>query len=156
MNAELPYRPNVCMLITNSARQLFLGQRAGSPDVWQLPQGGVELDQSLTENVLREVHEELGIEPDLVRVVKQLSATHRYDFANPPSYAVGRWRGQEQTFWIVEFVGTDRDIKLDRFDPEFMSYRWCTPQEVRQLAEPKRKPGYQAPLLEFEDWINEG
>lgn len=152
---ELPYRPNVCLLVYNSEKKLFLGERLGSPGVWQLPQGGIEGGMSLEENVLRELEEELGVSPERFRLVKKLSATHKYDFAVPPPYAVGKWRGQDQIFYLVEFVGTDLDIKLDRHTPEFGRYQWATVAEVKQLAEPRRLPGYIAPLHEFEEAIAE-
>ena len=81
---------------------------------------------------------------------RKLKTTHKYDFVKIPDYAVGKWRGQDQTFWLLEFTGTDKDINLMRFHPEFGQYLWCTPDEVRQTAEEKRLPGYLPALEEFE------
>ena len=147
---ELPYRPNVCMIVLNEKDEVFLGERASQPGVWQLPQGGVEEGISLEDNVRRELHEELGAESSLFHIVTRLAATHRYDFSTVPEYAVGRWRGQQQTFWLVRFLGNDANIHLDRFHPEFMNWRWCPLGEVRNVAEPKRIPGYDAALRETE------
>lgn len=118
--------------------------------MWQFPQGGVEAGLSLEENVIKELTEELGADKKLFRIVQKLKSTHKYDFQKPPAYAIGKWRGQAQTFWLVEFAGKDSDINLSRYQPEFESFRWCTPDEVRKLAEPKRLPGYLKPLEEFE------
>lgn len=149
-----PLRPNVCMLIHNRDGQIFLGQRLGELGVWQLPQGGVDRSYPLEENVIREVHEELGVERERIRVVRRLEATHEYQFIKTPEYYAGKWRGQSQTFWIVEYLGSDAEIDLDRFEPEFSAWRWASVEEVRQLAEPKRVPGYLAPLREFEAYWN--
>src|SRR5690606_22260181 len=151
--SSLPFRPNVCLLIINRERKIFLGERQGQPGVWQLPQGGVEPDTSDEENALREAHEELGVDISLLRVVRKFEATHEYDYSNPPSYAIGRFRGQRQTFWLLELTGEDCDINLDRFEPELMSDRWVTVDEVEVLAEPKRLKGYEAPLREFREWL---
>jgi putative (di)nucleoside polyphosphate hydrolase len=148
---SLPLRPNVCMLVLNQEQRIFVGEREGSPGVWQFPQGGAETNTPLEENVLRELHEELGAEKSRFRIIKKLTATNEYDFSDPPGYAIGKWRGQAQTFWLVEFLGTDADFKLDRYDQEFSDFRWCTIQEVRQLAEPKRLRGYEAALKELEE-----
>ncbi|MCO6431269.1 MAG: NUDIX domain-containing protein [Deltaproteobacteria bacterium] len=148
---DLPFRPNVCMLVVNQSGRLFLGERNGSPGVWQFPQGGVEPHLSEEENVIKELHEELGIDERHIEIVKRLKTRHQYDFSKVPEYAVGKWRGQKQSFWLVRFLGKDSDIKLDRFSPEFSSFRWCTVDEVRSLAEPKRLPGYNSALQEFEE-----
>lgn len=149
----LPLRPNVCMLVFNSMGKFFLGEREGEPGVWQFPQGGVEPHLSLEQNVLKELNEELGADPALFQIEKKLQATHEYDFQTPPAYARGKWRGQSQTFWLVRFAGSDSDIQLDRFEPEFMSWRWCSFQEAQQLAEPKRWPGYLSPLKESLEYL---
>jgi putative (di)nucleoside polyphosphate hydrolase len=151
----LPLRPNVCLLILNKERNLFLGQRSGASAVWQFPQGGVE-HGSLEENALREAHEEMGVDLNLLRVLQKLSATHEYDFANPPEYARGVWRGQSQTFWLLEFLGVDADIKLDRFEPEFSSFAWCPPAEVLGRVEERRRKGYEAPLREVVGLLEQG
>lgn len=152
-DAKLPLRPNVCMLVFNREKRLFLGQRFNQPSVWQFPQGGVESHLSVEENVFKELEEELGVERALLRVVRRLAATNEYEWSEPPAYAVGKWRGQAQTFWLVEFLGIDTDIHLDRHTPEFSFWRWCTAKEVREMAEPRRVPGYENALVEFEGYI---
>ncbi|RMG44185.1 MAG: NUDIX domain-containing protein [Candidatus Dadabacteria bacterium] len=151
---ELPYRPNVCMLIYNPEYRLFLGERYGEAGIWQFPQGGAEAELSLEENVKKEIKEELGLTDDKFRIVKKLNATNRYDWENPPEYARGKWRGQDQTFWLVEFSGADSDINVATESPEFMNWRWATLQEVRELAEPRRLKGYLKALNEYQLYVN--
>lgn len=150
---QLPLRPNVCMLVFNRDKKLFLGQRLGEPEVWQFPQGGVQSSVPLEENVIRELNEEMGVRPSSIEIVKKLESTHSYEFQRPPDYAKDKWRGQKQTFWLVSFNGQDSDIDLNTHEAEFMGWKWCTPQEVRQLAEPKRLIGYEGPLKEFEEFL---
>lgn len=154
--SSLPFRPNVCMLVYNSEKKLFLAERNGSPGVWQFPQGGAKSKYSLEENVLRELNEELGADQNCFRIERKCNSTHEYDFAEVPVYAIGKWRGQAQTFWFVEFVGDDSSIQLDRFEQELMSWRWCTVDEVRTLAEPRRAQGYEGALQEFEEFVRCG
>lgn len=151
--SSLPYRPNVCILLVNRDNKLLLGERLGEKNAWQLPQGGVEPDDTIEASVLRETEEELGIPQSSLRIVRRLDATHRYDFDRPPAYAVGRWRGQEQSFWLVEFLGEDSEINLSGSEPEFSAYRWCSADDVRRMAEAKRLPGYRDALKEFEEWL---
>ncbi|NMC62339.1 MAG: NUDIX domain-containing protein [SAR324 cluster bacterium] len=151
---KLPLRPNVCMIVFNNQGKLFLGERAGTPGVWQFPQGGIENGASLEENVLRELHEELGAESSLFLIVKRLQAEHSYEFEETPAYAVGKWRGQAQQYWLVQFKGCDSDINLGRFERELMSFKWCSIEELRSLAEGKRLIGYEKALPEVEEYLN--
>lgn len=150
---DLPYRPNVCMVIFNQENKLLLGERYGNPGIFQFPQGGVEEKDSLEENVFREIEEELGIKRELLKIEKKLKATNKYDFQNTPSYAVGKWRGQEQTFWLVRFLGNDSDIDLNTEHPEFMTFLWCTIDEVFDTAEQRRMSGYKSALDEVREYF---
>lgn len=148
---KLPLRPNVCMFLVNKDQKILLGERFGKPGEWQLPQGGVDKGTPLEENVLRELNEELGISPHRLRIVQKLTATHTYEFRDPPGYAKGKWRGQSQTFWLVEFLGEDSEINLTlHHEQEFSAWCWCTPAELRARAHHVRAPGYEAPLREIE------
>jgi putative (di)nucleoside polyphosphate hydrolase len=137
------------MLVYRADGKLLLGQRINRVKHWQFPQGGVEKRYSLRENVIRELKEELGIPRSKLGKIKKLSATHSYDWKKPPEYAKGRWRGQTQTFWLVEFRGADSDIDLSAYhEPEFKSFRWCSVATVKRLAAKERIAGYLAPLSE--------
>lgn len=149
----LPFRPNVCLLIYRADKKLFLGQRLGEADVWQLPQGGIEKGFTAEEAALAEAHEELGADKKLFVIRQKLRATNQYDFKVPPDYALGKWRGQRQVFFILEFLGAESDILLNRFKPEFSNYAWCTVAEVKDRAEKQRLAGYLPALEEFEGYI---
>jgi putative (di)nucleoside polyphosphate hydrolase len=151
--SELEYRENVCLLIFNSSKQLFLGERAGQKGVWQFPQGGAEKEFSLQDNALKEASEELGCSIDKFKIFAKLEHTHKYDFNVPPAYAVGKYRGQQQTFWLLSFLGEDSDIKLENSDKEFQGWLWVGVNKVRELAEEKRLPGYEPALIEFEKLV---
>ncbi len=153
---SLPYRPNVCMLVVNRERKLFLGERLNCPGIWQFPQGGVEAEFSLEDNVLNELHEELGAPRQRFRIIKKLHATRTYDFEKPPEYAKGRWRGQTQTFWLVEFLGDDHEINLVTAEQELSAFLWCSIDEVKKLAEPQRLKGYLDAIGEVERYLTEG
>lgn len=149
--SALPYRKNVCMLVfkrSNSGIMFLLGQRLGQPEIWQFPQGGVEANDSLEESVQRELEEELGSARTNFKIIAQLKHTHRYDFKTPPAYAIDRYRGQEQSFWLVEFLADDSQITLNGDHPEFTNFRWCSSAEVATCADPVRLKGYAGALSE--------
>lgn len=142
IDKQLPLRPNTCMIVYNAEGLILLAERYGEPGIWQFPQGGVEQGCSLEENVYKELEEELGAPKELFQITRQLTGTHQYEFVNPPAYAKDRWRGQSQTFWLVKFIGSNRDLNLATEQPEFMNYQWCPVDQVIERAEPRRRPGY--------------
>jgi putative (di)nucleoside polyphosphate hydrolase len=145
--ATLPYRQNVCMILFNDQKQILLGERFRQAGIWQFPQGGVEAEYSLEENVYRELEEELGLCRPAVEIIKQLEATHRYEWEIPPSHFVNRFIGQEQTFWLVR-VSDASKINLVSEEQEFQQVRWLEPHVVLAAVEPVRIKGYQPPLEE--------
>ncbi len=152
----LPLRPNVCLLIINREGKLFLGERAGCPGEWQLPQGGVENELGEKESALKEAYEELGAPAEHFQVIRRLKAVNSYEFSPVPPRWIGKYRGQTQTFWVLKYTGSDQEIKLDRYEPEFMQWKWCTLEEARRMAEPRRMRGYQAAFAEFEELVRTG
>jgi putative (di)nucleoside polyphosphate hydrolase len=148
-------RPNVCMLVVNADGKLFLGERLGRPGHWQFPQGGVEPGETLRENVIRELREEIGIQRKHIGTITKLSSRNRYLWKKIPAYAEGRWVGQSQTFWLVEFIGSDEDIDLhSSAEAEFKRWRWCSVSRVQKLAARERIEGYAGALSEFVELQN--
>ena len=127
-----------------------MGERFGSPGIWQFPQGGVEEGTPIEENVIRETGEELGLSPDKFEIVMRFNSVNEYEWRTPPKYAHRKWRGQSQSFWLLRFLGNDSDIRLDTHEQELACWRWCSPAEIRTLAEPVRFEGYEEALREFE------
>lgn len=149
---SLPKRPNVCILVFNRNGELFLGERYRSPGTWQFPQGGIEPELSLEQNVLKEINEEIGVNQSSIKLIKKLNNTHQYEFQVVPDYAKGIYSGQTQTFYLVEFLGLNSEIKLDTHEPEFSAFQWATPDQVRLLADSIRLKGYQGAIEEFEEY----
>ena len=59
---KLPLRIGVGAIVLNEKNQVFVGKRKDNPvDKWQMPQGGVNKGEDLTEAMKRELHEETGI-----------------------------------------------------------------------------------------------
>ena len=149
---KLPLRPNVCMILVSKDAKIFLGERSHEPGHWQFPQGGAEVAWSLEENALRELHEELGVPISSLRVIKQLDGLHEYEWSTPPVSAFGKWRGQSQRFFLVKFIGDDSEIDLSHED-ELADWRWCSIEEVREHADPRRLKGYEKVIPQVESYL---
>ncbi len=152
---DLPFRPNVCLIILNKDNKIFIGERIDTPGAWQLPQGGAEESYTDEENALREAQEEMGLESgDLIKIEKQLKNTHTYEWKSPPAYAVNKWKGQAQKFFILRFLGLNSDVTLDRFTPEFSNWRWCDISDLIDSVQKRRRNGYLKILDEVREFIN--
>ena len=153
---NLPYRPNVCVIVLNQENLIFVGERISQPGAWQLPQGGREQD-SVLDAALREASEELGVSVDLLEPLIQLETEHYYDFIAPPEFAIGRWRGQHQNFVVLRFLGSEADIDLNRHLPaEFSDYRWCPLVDIPVIVEQRRLTGYLKAFRELQQAIDLG
>jgi putative (di)nucleoside polyphosphate hydrolase len=144
----LPYRPNVSMLLFNSEWNLFLGARSDNPKEWQFPQGGVE-DNDEKASVIRELEEELGVLAKDLKIITKCEHIHSYDFTVTPEPYKHKWRGQEQSYWVVEFKGLDASINLQTDHPEFIEWKWTRAEEVKLHVPSYRYEGYEKALDEF-------
>lgn len=159
MSAEhLPYRPCAGVMLVNHDGLVFVGQRIDSRahGTWQMPQGGIDEGEDIREAALRELAEETGIAAHLVTIIAPAARPHRYDL--PPELLgkvwKGRYRGQEQHWFLGRFLGSDADIDLDAHDPpEFNAYRWVAPDRLPDLIVPFKRDVYAALVEEFRPLI---
>ena len=56
--ANLPLRNGVGMMVFNSDKKIFVGKRIDNQKAWQMPQGGVDKNESLKSAAFRELYEE--------------------------------------------------------------------------------------------------
>jgi putative (di)nucleoside polyphosphate hydrolase len=115
---------------------------------WQFPQGGVDEGEAFDVALIRELQEEVGVGTVLVRVA-QVRGGYRYAFPKG-RLKYGIYGGQEQTYYLCDFSGTDADIRLDAHHQEFGQFRWIMPAEFSLAWVPKfKKKVYQAVFLDF-------
>ena len=153
---KLPYRKNVGLAVVNPAGDVFAGQRLDSDyDAWQMPQGGIDAGEDPFEAALRELWEETGIVRDLVEQVAETSGWLHYDF--PTDLAAKLWkggyRGQEQKWYLLRFLGDDEQINIVTEHPEFSEWRWMPPEELITKIVPFKRNIYRQVFDEFADQI---
>jgi putative (di)nucleoside polyphosphate hydrolase len=120
------FRPNVGIVLLNSRNQVFWGKRLRTHS-WQFPQGGIKYGESPEQAMFRELHEEVGLLPDHVRIIARTRDWLRYEV--PEHYirkdARGHYRGQKQIWFLLKLMGRDSDMNLRATDhPEFDAWRW--------------------------------
>ncbi len=155
---KLGYRPCVGVMLVNADGLVFVGRRIDNKegDWWQMPQGGIDKGEPAREAALRELAEEVGARPDHVSLIGEMAEPVRYDLPEELMGKLwgGKYRGQEQTWYLARFTGADTDIDLEAHDPpEFCDWKWADPETLSDLIVPFKKRVYRAVLEEFRDLI---
>lgn len=153
---KLPYRPCVGVMVLNAAGEVFVGQRMDrDTDAWQMPQGGVDPGEDPQEAALRELEEETGITRDLVRIEAQTEGWLPYDLPHDlvPKIWKGRYRGQEQMWFLLRFIGTDDQVNIQTEIPEFSSWRWLLPAQMLEGIVPFKRDVYARVVEEFKPFL---
>jgi len=146
------YRPCVGAIIRNPLGQIWIGRRAeaeqdaeGTGLWWQMPQGGIDADEDPQRAAVREVREETGIVS--VTVTGALDEWLTYDV--PPALIGkawgGRFRGQRQRWFLLDFHGDEAEVTLDPgpgHAREFDAWRWADADEVLEAIVPFKRPVY--------------
>ena len=147
---KLPMRQGVGIIVLNSNNQVFVGKRKDNPiDKWQMPQGGIDKNETPLNAMKRELAEETSIKN--IKILKEVEKWLEYEL--PPNLLgkiwKGKFRGQKQKWFIMRFQGDDREINIKTKNPEFLDWKWINPYDLPRVAVHFKTDIYKKLLLEI-------
>ena len=121
---NLPMRSGVGIVVLNKDNKVFVAKRIDNPkNFWQMPQGGVDKGEVYLTAAFRELEEETSIKN--VKLIKELDGLIDYEL---PNYLLGiiwkgKYRGQRQKWFLMKFLGDDKEINIKTKKPEFLDWK---------------------------------
>ncbi len=150
-----PYRRGVGIFLLHPDRLVFVARRIDMPQGgWQMPQGGIDPGEDARRSALRELKEEIGT--DHVEIIGESRGWLSYDLPGELADRAwnGRYRGQRQKWFAMNFLGADDDIDLETADPEFDAWKWVEARELARFIVPFKRSLYQAVVAEFAERVS--
>lgn len=132
------FRPNVAALVRCEGR-ILLCQRMDLGG-WQTVQGGLEREDASPESaIVREMVEELGVEPGDVTLLRRSACWRRYRFPPHAVRAGDGYVGQEQ-LWFEVALERLACVRLERSTGEFRAVKLGGADELVRLAVEWKRP----------------
>ncbi len=132
---QLPLRNGVGIVVINDQNKVFVGRRIdNSKNFWQMPQGGVDDGEDFLTAAYRELEEETSIKN--VRLIGELDGYLTYELPKNLIGIIwkGKFKGQKQKWFLMEFLGKDQDINIKTKKPEFFEWKWIDLEKITDVV----------------------
>ena len=144
------YRSGVGLILLNNKAEVFIGKRLDSiVEAWQMPQGGIDKGETALQSLLRESREEIGT--DNIKIIEESKSWYRYDLPTDLQDKLwgGKYYGQEQKWFLAQYLGTDEEININTKKPEFIDWKWISFDQLSSVIVNFKQQLYKNLELEF-------
>ena len=95
-----------------------------------MPQGGVDNGEDYLTAAYRELEEETSIKN--VKLIKELDGLITYELPKKLIGIIwkGKYRGQEQKWFLMKFTGSEDEINIKTKNPEFLEWQWIELEKI--------------------------
>ena len=132
---NLPLRSGVGIVLLNKDNKVLVAKRIDNQkNFWQMPQGGVDEGEDYLTAAYRELEEETSIKN--VDLIKELDGLISYELPVNLLGVIwkGKYKGQEQKWFVMRFLGQDSEINIKTKNPEFCEWRWIDLEKITDLV----------------------
>ena len=132
---NLPLRNGVGIIVLNKDNKVFIAKRIDNPkNFWQMPQGGVEKNEDYLAAAFRELNEETSIKN--IKLIKELDGLIDYELPHHLLGIIwkGKYRGQRQKWFLMKFLGEDKEINIKTKHPEFLDWKWIELDKITDVV----------------------
>ena len=132
---NLPLRSGVGIVVLNNENKVFVAKRIDNKkNFWQMPQGGVDKGEDLYEAAIRELEEETSIKS--VSLIKKIDGLLTYYLPNELLGIIwkGKYKGQKQKWFLMKFIGEDKEINIKTKNPEFLDWKWIDLDQITNVV----------------------
>lgn len=152
-NKDNLYRKGVGIIILNNNREIFVGKRIDNKNSWQMPQGGIDDQEDEEIAMKRELKEETGISN--IRIITSSKGYYYYNLPEKlrKNFWGGKYIGQKQRWFLIEYLGQNHQININYFEPEFTDWKWVKKDQLIDLIVPFKRELYGNLLLEFKNFL---
>lgn len=151
VKSQKPYRNGVNAIVVDEDDNFLLVQKKGyKNNEWNFLGGGHGENETLEQNLFRELNEEIGTERQDLEIIGV--STHKIQYDYPPDTVEkihgGKYRGQSYDQVILRFVG-DKN-KLVFSTKEFKKHKWVKANKlVEHLVFPNQYKNHKTAIDEL-------
>ena len=137
------FRAGVVLIVRGLDDRILAFERGDVPGQWQLPQGGLETNESPIAAAWRELQEETGLGRGDVHIVAEYPDWVSYEYPDDLKSSTGR-AGQSHRWFLFDALRGDLTPVPD--GREFVAWQWVSRDWLIESVVEFRRPGYERVL----------